>query len=108
MVGEFSRNFTRFDVKDRSLLFCHGEPQCLSFHDFFTTLCCGNKIFSSTFPLRIIVVVFFKYQFFLENGYIEFFYQQARLCQFAKSQEFQMFELPSNFRVQDSFTRTEQ
>ena len=69
---------------------------------------CGNKIFSSTFPMRIIVVFFFKYQFFLENGYIVSFTSKLGYVSLQNPKNFQMFELPSNFRVQDSFTRTEQ
>ena len=54
--------------------------------------------------MRITVVVFFKYQFFLENGYIEFFTSKLGYVSLQNPKNFQMFELPSNFRVKDSFT----
>ena len=48
-----------------------------------------------------IIVVFFKYQFFLENGYIEFFTSKLGYVSLQNPKNFQMFELPSNFRVKD-------
>ena len=106
MVGEFSRELHK--------IWCKGQ--------IFTFLPWGTTMFELSWFFHNIMFwkqdiflyfshdnnFFLKYQFFLENGYIEFFTSKLGYVSLQNPKNFQMFELPSDFQVKDFFTCTEQ